>query len=85
MPLDSNSRSILGCCVVAVVLLITWFHGNGRGVDHGLSRCASQPAPADDTRDCATCHHDQASRDAALRVDHAGRAPVRIVTSAPRS
>ena len=33
MPLDSNSRSILGWCVVAVVLLATWLHGNGKGLD----------------------------------------------------
>jgi len=87
MRLDSNSRSILGCCVVAVVLLLTWFHGNGKGLDRGLSRCESKSVPVEDARDCATCHQDEAEapRNAVLRADDARRVPVRIVTSAPRA
>lgn len=84
MRLDSNSRSILGCCVVAVVLLLTWFHGNGKGLDHGLSRCG-KPAPAEGARDCAVCQPDAASRNAAVGIGDAGQAPMRIGIPAPRS
>lgn len=85
MPLDSNSRSILGCCAVAVVLLLVWFHGNGSGLDDALSRCPPLPAPVDSAGDCTTCHQEEASRNAALLVDGVRRVPLRIVTTAPRS
>lgn len=85
MLLDSNSRSILGCCVVAVVLLLTWFHGNGRGLDSALSRCEQKPVTVDDARDCATCHQQGASRSDVIVISDARQAPVRIVSTAPRS
>jgi len=85
MPLDSNSRSILGWCVVAVVLLATWLHGNGKGLDQGRSGCERKLASVHETLDCSVCHQDAASRDAAMRgEDVAPRAP-RSVAVAPGS
>jgi len=85
MLLDSNSRSILGWCVVAVVLLLAWLHGNGKGLDRGLSRCAPQALPAEDDRDCSTCHQERASHTAGKPIDDAPPASARIVTTIPRA
>lgn len=85
MPLDPNSRFIAGVCGVAVVLLLTWFHGNGQGFDRARSRCEPDVRQVDDARDCATCHQAETSRNAVMIVRDARHPPVRIVSSAPRA
>ncbi len=85
MPLDSNSRFIAGVCGVAVALLLAWFHGNARGVDHGLSRCKPDARQADEALDCANCHRATTSRNAATVTGAALHPPVHPVSSAPRA
>lgn len=85
MPLDSNSRFIAGVCGVAVALLLAWFHGNGSGLDRGLSRCVPDARQADDVRDCPACHQAEPSHPAAMIVGDVSQPPVRIVSSAPRA
>ena len=85
MPLDSNSRSILGWCVVAVVLLATWLHGNGKGLDQGRSGCEPTLGSVHETHDCSICHQDATSRDAAMTVEDAAPRATRIAATASGS
>ncbi|MCH6484015.1 hypothetical protein MMG85_10620 [Pseudoxanthomonas sp. LH2527] len=85
MPLDSNSRSILGWCVVAVVLLATWLHGNGKGPDQGRSGCEPALGSVHEVHDCSICHQDATSRDAAMTVEDAAPRTTRIAATAPGS
>jgi hypothetical protein len=69
MPLDANSRFIAKVCGAAVILLTAWFHGNGKSLDQGLSRCEASGLQAQESRDCISCERHEASHADALRVD----------------
>nr|WP_298124629.1 hypothetical protein [uncultured Pseudoxanthomonas sp.] len=86
MPLDANSRFIAGVCSAAVILLATWFHGNGKNLDRALSHCEASGVQAQQPRDCIPCERDEGSHADALRVDHdAPSHELRTHNATPRS
>jgi len=68
MPLDANSRFIAGVCSAAVILLATWFHGNGKNLDRALSHCEASGVQAQQPRDCIPCERDEGSHADAERL-----------------
>lgn len=51
MPLDPLSRSILKVSAVLILLLVVWFHGNGKGKDRWEGKYGSEVAAHQQTRD----------------------------------
>jgi len=84
MPLDANSRFIAQVCGVAVILLATWFHGHGKSLDRGLSRCEAGGLQAREPRDCISCERDEASHADARRVDCDAPSPALRTRNATR-
>ncbi|HEV7271370.1 hypothetical protein [Pseudoxanthomonas sp.] len=82
---DSNSRLIFGWCAVAVVLLATWLHGNGKGLEQAMSRCETQSQQARPARACAACGQDAVAHDTAMTAGAAPARAPRVVLTAPRS
>jgi hypothetical protein len=82
MPLDSNSRLIAGLCGAALVLLATWFHGNGKGLERGTERCSPGVEPPRQASDCDTCHLGDAG---SLATGRMPPPPTRMAAAAPRS
>lgn len=51
MPLDPLSRSILKVCGFVLVLLVVWFHGNGKGKERWEGKYDGEVAAHKATRD----------------------------------
>ena len=51
MPLDPMSRSILKICALVLVLLVVWFHGNGKGAARWEGKYDGEKAAHQQTRE----------------------------------